>query len=96
MRYREEERAKMEIKRGKGRPKGIPKSPNSGRKLGSGEKTKRFLGCKVTPKEFHELSNIMQLYKKKYNLKTVDLIKKFFYDIQSLEKFDFEEFEEKK
>lgn len=85
----------MEKKRPVGRPRGIPKAENSGRKKGSGVKTERFLGCKVTPKEFYELSHIMQFYKKKYNLKTVDLIKKIFYDIQSIEKFDFEEFEEK-
>ena len=86
----------MTKKRSVGRPKGTPKSPGSGRQLGTAEKTKRFLGCKVTPKEFYELSTIMQFYKKKYKLKTVDFIKKIFYDIQSIEKFEFEEFEEKK
>ena len=86
----------QKTKRPVGRPKGIPRAANAGRTKGSGEKTKRFLGTKVTPKEFYELSMILQLYKKKYNLKTVELIKKIFYDIQSVEKFDFEEFEEKK
>ncbi len=43
----------MQKKRPVGRPKGIPKAENSGRKKGSGVKTERFLGCKVTQKEFH-------------------------------------------
>lgn len=43
-------------------------------------KNKHFLGCKVTEEEHKELSNILQQGKKKTGLKSVELIKKLFYD----------------
>ena len=91
MKYRKDEKIKMEKKRGKGRPKGIPKSPNSGRQLGSGEKTERFLTHRVTPDDKKKLDCIFDKYQKKYNLKKNDAIKKIFFTIADLENISFEE-----
>lgn len=43
-------------------------------------KNKHFLGCKVTEEEHEELSTILQKGKEVTGLKSVELIKKLFYD----------------
>lgn len=43
-------------------------------------KNKYFLGCKVTESEHEELSTILQRGKEVTGLKSVELIKKLFYD----------------
>ena len=48
-------------------------------------KNKRFLGTKVTEEEFQELSEILRKGKEKTGLKTVELIKKLFYDFAEKE-----------
>ena len=78
-------------KRPVGRPKGIPRAENAGRQKGTAEKIERFLTHRVTPAESRKLNYILDTYKRKYNLRKNEAIKKIFFDIAEHENIEFKE-----
>ena len=75
----------MQKKRPVGRPKGIPRAENAGRKKGSGEKIKQLFGYRFTEEEYLKIKENFKDFQKRKNLKATEAIKEIFLKVISPE-----------
>ena len=75
----------MQKKRPVGRPKGIPRAENAGRKKGSGEKNKQLFGYRFTEEEYLNIKENFKDFQKRENLKPTEAIKKIFLELITIE-----------